>query len=96
MENPYRRRARASFIGIGIAFVFAVVVGLTRRSLPPAVDTAATLVGIMAVIICYFSGVAAMCRLKGVAVWQGNLITVFLMAPSSLVRVLYRSAQLGI
>ncbi|MBC8142112.1 MAG: hypothetical protein H7Y38_11805 [Armatimonadetes bacterium] len=93
MENPHRVRARSSFIGIGVAFVFAVVLGLVRRSLPPAIDTASTLLGIMAVTVCYFRGIAAMCRLKGIAVWQGTLITVFLMVSSSLVRVLYKPAQ---
>lgn len=94
MTQTLRSRARWSFAGIGIAFVLALVLGLLIgfRIVPPNTQALGVILG-LAMISCYFSGVSAMLRLKGVVAWKGVLLAVFLLIASSIVRALYRPAQ---
>lgn len=95
MNTVLRRRARWSFAGVGIAILLAVVLGFLTglRIAPSSIVVWATLILILAVIGCYFSGLSSMLRLKGFVVWKGVLLAIFLMIGSSAVRILYRPAQ---
>ncbi|MBC8136013.1 MAG: hypothetical protein H8F28_09030 [Fibrella sp.] len=94
MNTMLRSRARWSFAGTGITLLLTVVVGFLTvfRIGSPFVEWATPVLG-LSVIGCYFSGLSAMLRLKGFAVWKGVILAVLLAITSSAVRVLYRPAQ---
>lgn len=95
MKDRLRNRARWSFglIGVGIQAGFTIGLLIGFKIISPHIGSMTGFISVMT-LVCYFTGLTALLRLKGFVVWKGVLLAVFLIGMDIAARRLYPLGQL--